>query len=814
MADRRFTDFGAKSGSLNLTDMLLLSDSSNNYAYLTLQRLRTWIREEVTRSDKGTCSTAAATSAKTATLSDFKQADGKTVLLTFENAVGSGATLSINSTTAKPIFYHGAAIGDGVIGAGDTALLVYDTSADSGSGAYELITVDRSGKPENGWLETDLAAAVQAKLNLVGGIAANTQAASVTARTVSISDYKLTAGALVTVRFSYAVPANATLNVSSTGAKAIYYGTAAITAGIISAGMTVTFRYDGSYYRVVAFDKALTNHQSLSQLGCGYTVCTSLDEVTQKTAALEGYVMREGGLIAVKFSYPVNAGATMNINNTQDVPLYWQGSPISSGLIAQGDTGLFVFDGDHFELLSVNKQSTDTTPSGGTTTLPELGGGYASSGNSASTAARTATISGYVLTTGNGPTIKFTNAVNAANATLNINDGTSNTGAKAIWYRGAAIPAGVIEAGALVKFVYDGTHYCVESIDNVPNIWGFDSSSQYSSASSTIPVGDYVMYPVSGRLHLFRKNSGGLTDLWTFPAFYIKDAAGIPQTDLAKETVTITAVSGTPVTYTSSKTFAQISAAKTAGKEIEVVFNGFAGRCIDVGQNAATFEVIDATSPSAPVQYIFVVSGSGCAGAASNWGSSGGGAEVFSVAITTGTGASSTKTAAEIYAAKQAGKIIQATVDGIGAELAESSSNEAIFRSVETDSGRYLVETTVTGSTVSSSRWPIGNVNLPTAQTKTAAAMANGFSVAANNIYNISDTISGFAITNQSITFTPGLCAEIILTVGSTAITTPTWPTAAKFMDGWDGKFSANTEYDIIIDWGGRVYHSERAVSA
>ena len=106
-----------------------------------------------------------------------------------------------------------------------------------------------------------------------------------------------------------------------------------------------------------------------------------------------------------------------------------------------------------------------------------------------------------------------------------------------------------------------------------------------------------------------------------------------------------------------------------------------------------------------------------------------------------------------------------------------------------------------------------GNAMLPTAQTKTATNMSNGFSVAANYIYTVSGECSGFAVTNQSIAFTTGLCAEIILTVGSTAISSPTWPSAAKFMDGWDGKLAANTEYDIIIDWAGRVYHSERAVS-
>ena len=107
---------------------------------------------------------------------------------------------------------------------------------------------------------------------------------------------------------------------------------------------------------------------------------------------------------------------------------------------------------------------------GGSTTLPQLGGGYAADSVSGSTVARSVTISGFVRTVGNGPTVKFSNEISAKAPTLNINDGTDDTGAAAIWYCGSTLKPGTIRSGALVKFVFDGTHYCVESIDERPVI--------------------------------------------------------------------------------------------------------------------------------------------------------------------------------------------------------------------------------------------------------------------------------------------------------------------------------------------------------
>ena len=88
----------------------------------------------------GTCSTATATSAKVVTVSsdqNFELTKGLMINIKFDNVVGASATININSTGAKSIYYMGSAIVADVIKAGDTTLLCYDGTQ------FNLITIDR-----------------------------------------------------------------------------------------------------------------------------------------------------------------------------------------------------------------------------------------------------------------------------------------------------------------------------------------------------------------------------------------------------------------------------------------------------------------------------------------------------------------------------------------------------------------------------------------------------------------------------------------------------------------------------------------------
>ena len=78
------------------------------------------------------------------------------------------------------------------------------------------------------------------------------------AKVVSLSSYALVTGGIVAVKFTCAVPASATMNINSKGAKPIYYHGSAISAGIIKAGDLAVFMYNGSQYHLIAIDRNIT----------------------------------------------------------------------------------------------------------------------------------------------------------------------------------------------------------------------------------------------------------------------------------------------------------------------------------------------------------------------------------------------------------------------------------------------------------------------------------------------------------------------------------------------------------------------------
>ena len=80
---------------------------------------------------------------------------------------------------------------------------------------------------------------------------------------------------------------------------------------------------------------------------------------------------------------------------------------------------------------------------------------YGSCSTAAATAAKVVSCAGFSLITGSQITVKFTVTNTAANPTLNVN----GTGAKAIYYRGAAIAAGYLAANRTYSFRYNGTQY-------------------------------------------------------------------------------------------------------------------------------------------------------------------------------------------------------------------------------------------------------------------------------------------------------------------------------------------------------------------
>lgn len=90
----------------------------------------------------GVCTTAYATTAKTATLTGYELTENGIVAIKFANNVNANATLNINNEGAKPIYYRGQPIVEGIIKVGDIVTFIYDGTN------YNILTTDNPWRAE------------------------------------------------------------------------------------------------------------------------------------------------------------------------------------------------------------------------------------------------------------------------------------------------------------------------------------------------------------------------------------------------------------------------------------------------------------------------------------------------------------------------------------------------------------------------------------------------------------------------------------------------------------------------------------------
>lgn len=179
--------------------------------------------------------------------------DGACVML--HNGVVTSAknfTINVNGLGAKKCYSSltNATQETTIFNANYTLMFVYSTALDGGNGGwwvYRGIDTNTTYTP----------------VKLGFGYGHCTTAASTATKAVAISGYTLNTGGIVTVLFDNDVPAGATLNVTSKGAKAIYHKGAAITDGVIKAGDTATFMYSGQYH-LVSVDRAIISDGSVT----------------------------------------------------------------------------------------------------------------------------------------------------------------------------------------------------------------------------------------------------------------------------------------------------------------------------------------------------------------------------------------------------------------------------------------------------------------------------------------------------------------------------------------------------------------------
>lgn len=153
-------------------------------------------------------------------------------------------------------------------------------------------------------------------------------AAATATKAVSITNFTLVTGARAIVKFTVTnTAANPTLNVNNTGAKAIQYRGAAITAGYLAANRTYEFVYDGTNYQLVGDVNTDTNTDTkVTQTNDTSTdaflpvlVSATADSTTARTGTVK-YVNGKvyvkpstGNLFATKFVGPLVGDVTGNV---------------------------------------------------------------------------------------------------------------------------------------------------------------------------------------------------------------------------------------------------------------------------------------------------------------------------------------------------------------------------------------------------------------------------------------------------------------------------------------------------------------------
>lgn len=271
----------------------------------------------------GTSSTTASTSEKAVTCSGYALQSGNVIGVLFSTAnTASTPTLNVNSTGAKTIYVGGnTALSDTnpLKWSANTMLyFLYDGTY------YRYITsVSSAGvipsRGANTWYGTSSTTATTA------------------AKVSTIDNFVLSPGTLVSIKFSTAntyADGAITLNVSSTGAKNVYYNGAVTSSSNQCpwlANDTITFMYDGTGYQFISrsssdvsyIDGVYGAHVTNSSLPGKYIVrygtCSVGASNATKTVTLTNGTpyLNAGTHIFVNFSNKNTAASpTLNVNST------------------------------------------------------------------------------------------------------------------------------------------------------------------------------------------------------------------------------------------------------------------------------------------------------------------------------------------------------------------------------------------------------------------------------------------------------------------------------------------------------------------
>lgn len=185
-------------------------------------------------------------------------------------------------------------------------------------------------------------------------------------------------------------------------------------------------------YSVQAYDKDSDTTYTPQKLGIGYGTCTTAEATAAKVATLADYTLVKNGIVAVKFSYPLCASATLNINGKGAKPVYVGGAAVTATnckSVQAGDIGYFIYDGTAYHFLGTDRAGkssiTGLSVNGRKVTYTRADGETGSFDTQDTTYSFA---DGYNASTNKGATVAtVTNAINALDVTDISGFGTGKT---------------------------------------------------------------------------------------------------------------------------------------------------------------------------------------------------------------------------------------------------------------------------------------------------------------------------------------------------------------------------------------------------
>ena len=454
--------------------------------------------------------------------------------------------------------------------------------------------------------------------------------AATAAKTIGAGEaagYKPVRGAPFVVYFAYDVPANATLNINSTGAGDLWYRNAAITAGVIKGGDLAVLIYaetalEEKRYMVISVDRQyLFPSGGIPKTDMASAVQTSLGKAD--TAAQPGDL---AGLVRW------DRQGTKTSSETQKVTVDSNGT---LWVLPSGSGG-----SSNTELVIVSESGNDLVASKTSAQIYEILNTSAKNIVLIDYAGRQGALIKRPLSTGQSYTdAKFWTYDEYSDSLIEY--GVNSSGAVssgAIPLSGLSfytkpsggIPASDLAASAKPFIVNITSSNNTLSTDKTETeILAAVAANQVVLAKTPNGTGYYsynnsvgddgaefiVAIATATERHFYRYVVDGSTVSVSDFSAYAKPSGGIPESDLATAVKNKwplrVSITWNGSNFVSDKTYAEVAAAETAGQPIDVSMDDVYGWFGYISNSSATFYAVDKDANGYPLLYTFELTSSG-----------------------------------------------------------------------------------------------------------------------------------------------------------------------------------------------------------